>query len=268
MKALFLTAALLSGPAFAQQEPIELYPTDHGRMYMTSRPRLLEAVDTTLEELDLRVTERDEHGVRLTPSKRIRKQDREATGVKAGAEVAFSLWIPASSDLARLYINAIVLTDGKTFYNYGSVERWLFAEIESRLDIPAMGIPIDPRVRGEAISAMLGEVADQRCLARLDETYSILAPPGYPVLIEATKLTPIFPETGRQRREEAELAVKVVVAEDGTVHQAQVLKSSSLDREFLASALGAVRLWRYLPGRVDDCPVTSYHPIFIDYRLH
>lgn len=265
-----LSLLLLAGFSLAQEEPepIELYPIENGRMYKIERERLIDAVDETLDELGLSVVDENEHGLRTTPLRKIPKRRAETMGLERRTQAAYYLWMPETADLARLYIGAVVIIDDTTYFNYGPVERWLFGEIEKRLDSPAMAIPIKSHVRGEAIAEMLGVEASRSCLALFDKPHQDWKTDPPPQLIEETKIMPIFPESGRKKDQQAELFLSAVIAEDGTIHEMSVLRTNSPNPEFIAATLGAVRLWRYRPGKVDGCAVPAVTPLLIEFQLH
>ena len=61
-------------------------------------------------------------------------------------------------------------------------------------------------------------------------------------------MEPAYPETLRQQRIEGRVAVRMLVLEDGSVGDANVVSSSGYG-EMDEAALDAVRQWQFVPAR-------------------
>ncbi len=69
---------------------------------------------------------------------------------------------------------------------------------------------------------------------------------------------PPYPRNSRRLGEEGEVLLEVLILEDGTVGEIRVLKSSGYPR-LDASALNAVKRWRYEPARLGGKPIAYRH---------
>lgn len=240
-------------------DPIELYPIDNGRMYSVARANLYSSVIAVLEMKGLAV-EAEDRGVIRTKPKWFKKKAMEAiNGERVSAKVTFHIFVPPSDDLSRLYVNSVVEAGLVTYFNYDGLEAWILDAVDAELGAPSMGIPLDVTQR----SAAIAEMSDNRCLVGLDGP--IAEPTTKPVLIDASRIEPHFPTSLRQQREDAEIEFEVTLAEDGAVHSVRILDRTSTDPEAAASAVGAVRIWRYTPARSGECAVPVTFKSWVGY---
>jgi periplasmic protein TonB len=84
-----------------------------------------------------------------------------------------------------------------------------------------------------------------------------------PVLL--TKVEPVYPTTARIARMTGRVVVEAVVGLDGQVEAAEVISSTSA--LFDASALDAVRHWRYRPALMNGRPVRVYFKVAVEFVL-
>ncbi len=89
----------------------------------------------------------------------------------------------------------------------------------------------------------------------------------YPVLIESTKVQPIYPELARKAKVTGSVILEAVVRKDGTVGGVKVLRSPGANLGFEESAMDAVRQWRYKPGVQNGRPVDVYFTIVVEFIL-
>ena len=75
---------------------------------------------------------------------------------------------------------------------------------------------------------------------------------------------PEYPEAARTAGLESVVILKVVIEKDGSVGRVQVMKG---DEPFIASALEAVRQWRYTPAQLEGQPIAVYRIVKIPFRL-
>jgi TonB family protein len=64
------------------------------------------------------------------------------------------------------------------------------------------------------------------------------------------------------------IELEVVIAADGTVDRARVVKSLDSVHGLDEAALSAIREWTFEPAEFDDKPVAVWSPIVMDFRLH
>lgn len=84
-----------------------------------------------------------------------------------------------------------------------------------------------------------------------------------PILV--VKVDPIYPTTARIARMAGRVTVEAVIGLDGQVESAEVISSTSA--LFDASALDAVRHWRYRPALVNGRPVRVYFKVAVEFVL-
>lgn len=84
-----------------------------------------------------------------------------------------------------------------------------------------------------------------------------------PVLIK--RVEPAYPRLGIHSRIEGYVILKAVITKEGNVEILSVLRSDHVLLE--KAALDAVRLWRYLPARVNNRPVSVYFQITVKFTL-
>ena len=88
-----------------------------------------------------------------------------------------------------------------------------------------------------------------------------------PVLIEDSRVEPLFPEIARTARVETRVVLQLFVRTDGTVGQATVLESGHPNLGFEQAAVDAVKQWRYEPALHDGKPVDSLFTVVVDFKL-
>jgi TonB family protein len=84
-----------------------------------------------------------------------------------------------------------------------------------------------------------------------------------PVLIK--RVEPAYPRPGIYGHIEGYVILKAVITKDGKVEVLSVMRSDHILLE--KAALDAVRLWRYLPARVNNRPVAVYFQITVKFTL-
>jgi protein TonB len=62
--------------------------------------------------------------------------------------------------------------------------------------------------------------------------------------------------------------LEVVIAADGTVERARVVKSLDSVYGLDESALTAIRRWTFVPAVIGGRPVAVWSPIVMNFRLH
>lgn len=82
-----------------------------------------------------------------------------------------------------------------------------------------------------------------------------------------SRINPEYPYQARERGIEGYVAVKVLVAADGTVKQANILKAKP-QGVFDMSVRKALAGWRFKPGEVGGEPVTAWVTTTLHFRLN
>jgi protein TonB len=129
-------------------------------------------------------------------------------------------------------------------------------------------VPEDaPEMRGGVVSGVVESGLN------LGATVAEVAPPpSAPIrpggdIREPQKLVnvqPLYPEAARAARVEGIVIIEAVIAPDGTVRDARVLRSRPLLDE---AALHAVRQWRYTPTLLNGVPVPVIVTVTVNFRL-
>ena len=89
----------------------------------------------------------------------------------------------------------------------------------------------------------------------------------YPVLIESSKVQPVYPEFARKAKVMGNVIVEAVVRRDGTVGDAEILRTPAAGLGFEEAALAAVRQWRFRPGLFQGEPVDVQFTIIVEFIL-
>jgi protein TonB len=84
-----------------------------------------------------------------------------------------------------------------------------------------------------------------------------------PEPIPSSQVQPRYPETARMAKIQGMVVLQVVIHKDGSVGDIQVLQSPGAKFGFDASAIAAVRQWRYKPGQQNGKPVDVYFAITV-----
>ena len=77
-------------------------------------------------------------------------------------------------------------------------------------------------------------------------------------------VAPVYPQIAQRAGIEGVVIVEAVIAVDGSVRDARVLRSVAL---LDGAALDAVRQWRYVPTRVNGTPVPVIVTVTVQFRL-
>lgn len=85
-----------------------------------------------------------------------------------------------------------------------------------------------------------------------------------PPVDDPSNAAPAYPDDARGKGVEGLVILKVVVEADGSVGAIKVMKG---DEPFVASALRAVKSWRYQPAVVEGRPAAVYRIVKIPFRI-
>ena len=75
----------------------------------------------------------------------------------------------------------------------------------------------------------------------------------------------MFPEEVRQRKQQGEVVLRVIVAKDGSVYSAEVQRTS--DPVFNENAIETVKRWQFQPATKDGEPVAVLINVEVSFRL-
>ena len=82
-----------------------------------------------------------------------------------------------------------------------------------------------------------------------------------------TKVEPAYPKDAIQARVDGTVVLRVVVRDNGTVGEVQVLSAVTGHPSFDYNAVAAVREWKYRPAMKDGYPVSVYYTVTMDVSL-
>lgn len=89
-----------------------------------------------------------------------------------------------------------------------------------------------------------------------------------PILDEASKQTPEYPELARVARVEGNVILQAVVRADGSVGDMEVLRCNRPNMGFEEAAIEAVKNWSYKPATQNGRPVDVFFTVYVDFKLH
>jgi TonB family protein len=89
-----------------------------------------------------------------------------------------------------------------------------------------------------------------------------------PVRIPASYQAPVYPEAARKEKLAGMVILQVIIRPDGTLSNPSVLREEVEGYDFAASAIEAVRAWRYEPATLQGEPVPVWLTISVVYNLH
>jgi protein TonB len=75
---------------------------------------------------------------------------------------------------------------------------------------------------------------------------------------------PAYPESARHLGQSGQVVLKIVVSQNGSVENIQILKG---EEPFIASAVQAVQTWRYTPALIDGVASSVYRIVKIPFQL-
>ena len=88
-----------------------------------------------------------------------------------------------------------------------------------------------------------------------------------PVLIESTKLTPLYPELARKAKLTGRVILEAVVLKDGSVSDIKVLRTPRPGMGFEKAAMDAVKQWRFRPALQNGVAVDVYFTVVVEFEL-
>jgi protein TonB len=90
---------------------------------------------------------------------------------------------------------------------------------------------------------------------------------SFPVLLESSRVLPVYPEPARRAGVKGTVILEAVVQADGSVGEVQVLRSPGAHLGFDEAARRAVRQWHYRPGMQDGRPVAVRFTVVVEFIL-
>jgi protein TonB len=128
---------------------------------------------------------------------------------------------------------------------------------------PGAGTEGDPNGSRNGVVGGTGDDAGGAGGAGTQAPAALTAEMVRPVLL--VKVEPSFPQAARLARVGGRVTLRAVVSVDGSVESVEVLASTNA--LFDASAVDAVRRWRYRPALMDGKPVRVYFTVVVDFLV-
>lgn len=184
----------------------------------------------------------------------------------------------AALHLAALYVLQMGLTHSFAGSTAGPIEATLIDEpiIEPReppppprlravpVDtVPAPEIAIDlPAERGNAISLAVAAVPPRVIPATPTAT---MVPPR--IDREHSNITPEYPPTSKRLGEQGRVLVRVLILENGSAGEVQVVQSSGYPRLDAAAVEHVQRDWRFVPARLDGRAIATWGRFGVTFKI-
>jgi protein TonB len=86
-----------------------------------------------------------------------------------------------------------------------------------------------------------------------------------PPVAASSNVPPVYPEAARQRGQEGQVVLKIVIDEDGRVARVEVLRG---DEPFASVAASAVKRWKYQPATLDGNPIAIFRIVKVPFRIN
>ena len=181
--------------------------------------------------------------------------------------VQFHVFVSPFVEPARVYIGSVVKADNRLephlsgfVYGVRALEDWLFARLEARLGQTGHAMP-DSAIARAALARSLGGPPP------VDGCGTDPPPHGpitEPLPIKITRVQPIYP--GKEGYVPAAVTVMATLLEDGAIVEARPLANSGPTVQYAQSAVEAVRLWRYRPTRLGECPIQTVMTVQVNFH--
>jgi len=257
----------------AEEPPAErTYPAWRTRLYPVGSAAAWSSLRAVLKKQGIRIGESDQKAqVLVTAETRFDPDTGPSAPVLDGRyrprTFRLHLFVSPFSEPARVHVGSIVeaadqLEPRFTRYVFGlpALHEWLFDRLEEDLGRP--GVPM-PRGESErkALARLLG-TPETPCPddSRLLPTDSPIAPEP----IKVSRFEPIYP--GRADSAPGRVKVTATLLEDGAVVDVRPTENTGPSAQYAHSAAEAVRLWRYRPARLGDCPIPIIMTVSVTFR--
>lgn len=235
------------------------------------------AAEATLREMGLRIARRDAAaGILVTREAHYgpgwpdaSMLDLKATQTPLKAE--FHVFVPPGRTPARLAVGAVFTTatvftplrgdksrGTSTLYGHTPLAAAVATRIAARLGATLTPLSADPAVRAAS------------------EAGGAHTPCGVPALVQGAAVTtmprrisvvsPMYPLPELDRRAGGTVALSAEITEHGTLTDVRWVGGVE-DRNLIAAASGAARLWRFEPGRVEPCAVRQRIMLEVSFSI-
>lgn len=125
-------------------------------------------------------------------------------------------------------------------------------EGKTMLEVEVDGLSMDKKLDPNLFDPPAGAIKRNGCLA--------------PTLPRPTKTSfPKYPQMALAMREEGTVTMYILVASDGTLHNAKVIETT--DKEFDEVSLGVIPAWRFEPAKCGDLPVDFETTMALNFSL-
>ncbi len=122
---------------------------------------------------------------------------------------------------------------------------------------PGIGASLDDYLR----SLNEADPSDPVVSERDPSVKARLTPP-----VEIHRVQPALSTEARRNSREGKVVLGCVIERNGSVSNVRVISASG-HGDFTAASVGAVRQWRYSPGKLDGSPVRVFLTVTTSYRV-
>jgi len=263
-----------AGQAVAEGSRAGDLPRWRARMYALPSRQVWDAALATLKRAHLGITEIDRGAqaavTAMSDFDRAKMPLPELPARYQPRKVQFHMFVSPFAEPARVYVGSILQVDDSfapdmTAYLYGvpGLEGWLFGELEAVLGQGGRTMPATPEAR-EALAQSLGASASSSGCAGVGGSVPAGAQVKEPQPIKITRVQPVYPGKGEYAG--GIVKVEATLQEDGSIVGARALQNAGPSAQYARAAVEAVRLWRYRPTRVGDCPMQIVMTVRVEFR--
>jgi TonB family protein len=236
--------------------------------------RQVKALVTQLKYKTVRVDETHQYLVTEYASYSKGLPDLKGLGlIKNGrpARVNWYVSVPTDFKVARVSIaSEVQVVDGReTYMLYRTVPlaSWFAEQLAQQLTLPVERLASDVEERTR-LSPPVSEATAEPC-----------RPPSSPVSLQKGRsgnlqmprilqeFKPLFPQNELRAQHQGTVLLEAVATEHGSMTSIKVLRSPNQSPEFIANAIAAAAMWRFLPARLDGCPVPASITIELNFRI-
>jgi TonB family protein len=252
----------------------DFLPYNAARMYPLHPEAVWNEVLAVLNDLGLKTQGLDaENGFVKTRVYRFGTKNRPESPKLSGRarpqKFMLHVTVPQVTRPARVYIDTMATASDRIYYGFETPAAWVFEHLETRFGVS--GRPMPRTLAGRRILALelLGEDGSWHCLeteAVSEEPVTLTREITSPARIKPSYVMPVYPMSLRNRGEQGRVILQVVMTEDGTTRDPEVLKLEG-SKVFAESAKGVARMWKYRPAMSGTCPVEAYFTLRIDFTL-
>jgi TonB family protein len=179
--------------------------------------------------------------------------------------------VPRDFAAARLSIaSEVQVVNGRevyTVYRTPPLAEWFRDQLSRHMTLSIEPLSSDVQERTNR-SSPISEPDHRSC-----------SPPASPIMVRDTPVPnlrmpqvlqeykPFFPQGEMRQQHEGSVLLQGVVMEHGSVTSIKILRSPDDSPGLVTNAIAAAAMWRFLPARVDGCPVPMTITIELSFKL-